>query len=355
MSYGKRAQQGFHFGLSNHYPLRSQDFRNIWGHHMVDGLGKSGGGGLFSSDSQVQSQPGLTVSESAAKTVEQCLAELDALVGLSEVKTQVRKLLSMQQANAVRREADLPEVPLALHLVFTGDAGTGKTTVARIVGSLYRAAELLPKGTMVETDRSGLVGAYVGHTAIKVTEVMNEADGGVLYIDEAYSLFQGGERDFGSEAVATLVKGMEDKRNSLAVIVSGYENEMKEFIDSNPGLRSRFQTYIKFPNYTADELLEIFSRMAKAHQISVSDEVSEHLLAHFRSIDVGGSRGNARYVRNLFEAMFSEMALAASADGVIEKSELLTFELAHVPELANDGHTHGTQRFGFAQANPEEV
>lgn len=322
---------------------------------MVDGLGKTSGGGLFTPDSKTPSPADVATKEAVAKTVEQCLADLDALVGLTDVKAQVRKLLSMQQANAVRREADLPEVPLALHLVFTGDAGTGKTTVARIVGALYKAAQLLPKGTMLETDRSGLVGAYVGHTAIKVSEVMNEADGGVLYIDEAYSLFQGGERDFGAEAVATLVKGMEDKRASLAVIVSGYENEMKDFIDSNPGLRSRFQTYINFPNYTAEELLEIFVRMAKSHKIDLSDAVSDFLLAHFRSIDAGGSRGNARYVRTLFESMFSEMALAASADGIIERSELLTFEMTHLPQAVRDGEQHKNQPFGFSPTTSEQV
>lgn len=309
---------------------------------MSGGLGKSDGGGLADAIAQGATQEIGGSSAGSEKTLAEGLAELDALVGLTEVKAQVRKLLATQQANEVRRQANLPQIPMSLHLVFTGDAGTGKTTVARIVGSLYRSAQLLPTGSLVETDRSGLVAGYVGQTAIKVTEMLNQADGGVLYIDEAYSLFSGGSSDFGEEAVATLVKGMEDRRNSLAVIVSGYEDEMQRFIDSNPGLRSRFQTFIHFPNYTAQELLEIFQGLAASYSIDVSPDVSAKLLHHFTTINAGGHRGNARYVRGLFESMYAQMALAAAEDGVVETHELAQFTLAHLPAVEGDRvHTFG--------------
>ena len=313
---------------------------------MTGDLNKPSGGNLSGLANGEQPIGASTMSPSDSKTVEECLAELDALVGLTEVKQQVRKLLALQQANEVRKADALPVVPLPLHLVFTGDAGTGKTTVARIISQLYRSANLLPQGTLVETDRSGLVAGYVGQTALKVNDMLNKADGGVLYIDEAYSLYQAGGQDFGDEAIAALVKGMEDRRNSLAVIVSGYEEEMNNFIDSNPGLRSRFPTYIRFPNYTAEELLEIFTRMAAAHSIQIAGEVAEVLARHFGGIDAGGHRGNARYVRNVFEAMYANMALAAAEDGNIEAGELKQFTQAHLPRLDDDT----PKAFGFTSA-----
>lgn len=308
-----------------------------------------GGGGLGSQGTTENGKLGdLQQSEAEApvQTVEECLAELNALVGLDAVKSQVTKFLAMQQANLVRRNAGQPTIPLSLHLVFTGDPGTGKTTVARIVGKLYRAAGLLPKGQLVETDRSGLVAGFVGQTALKVNELVEQANGGILFIDEAYSLARSAGEDFGVEAIAALVKAMEDRRETLAVIAAGYKSEMDGFINANPGLRSRFQTFVDFPNYSASEMLEIFVRLCAEYGIAVQDAVSTKLSEHFNVIDAGGTTGNGRYVRAIFESMFAAMSLRAADDGKIEHHELLEFHEADIPELQESQEKK--PRIGFA-------
>ena len=265
-------------------------------------------------------------------TVADILKELDALVGLADVKTQVQRFLAVHQANLTRQQQGLPKVPHSLHLVFTGDPGTGKTTVARIVGRLYRAAGLLPSGHLVETDRSGLVAGFVGQTAIKVQEVLQRADGGVLFIDEAYSLASEAREDFGQEAVAALVKGMEDRRETMAVIAAGYEEQMKGFISMNPGLRSRFQTFVAFPNYSPEEMSEIFVRMGQQHEIGVS-QVLPIVRTVFEKTNTGGDAGNGRFVRSLFEQMYANLAVRAAADGQVEAHEITEFEPEDVPDL----------------------
>jgi SpoVK/Ycf46/Vps4 family AAA+-type ATPase len=221
-------------------------------------------------------------------------------------------------------------------LVFTGDPGTGKTTVARIVANIYQALGVLPRGQLVETGRQDLVASFVGQTAPKVQAKVDEASGGVLFIDEAYSLTNGGFNDFGSEAIATLVQLMENRRGSFAVITAGYKEEMKFFLEANPGLKSRMDNEIFFPNYSKDELVEIFTSIAKGKNIEVTTDVESALRAHFGNNETGGANGNGRYVRKLFEKMYALMATRASAHD-FDLGMLSKFEPEDIPAKLHEG------------------
>lgn len=238
--------------------------------------------------------------------------KLDELIGMENVKEEVRALANYVKVQKQRADQGLKTPKLSYHLVFTGSPGTGKTTVARIVATIYHNIGILKKGHTIETDRSGLVAEYVGQTAIKTNKIIDAALNGVLFIDEAYSLVpeQKGS-DYGQEAISTLLKRMEDDRDSLVVIIAGYNNEMKRFIDSNPGLQSRFNRYIHFNDYSTDELYQMFTKLyLKKNQYTITDEAAEYL---HQQLDYAVAHkdknfGNARYVRNMFEKAIQEQA-----------------------------------------------
>jgi AAA+ superfamily predicted ATPase len=243
-----------------------------------------------------------------ARSVADLMAELDALIGLENVKAEVRRLTSLLQVQQIRAERHLPVIETSHHLVFTGNPGTGKTTVARLLSQIYRAVGVVSKGHLVETDRSKLVAGFVGQTALKTSETLQAALGGMLLIDEAYALARGGENDFGREAIDTLVKFMEDHRDDLAIVAAGYTAEMADFIDTNPGLKSRFTRTISFPDYTDDELVAIFLGLGEKSQYACSDAALARV-RHFVSAEQRTRGfGNARFVRNLFETAVAHQA-----------------------------------------------
>ncbi len=261
--------------------------------------------------------------------------ELDELIGLESVKEEVHTIANFAKIQQQRKAQGLKVPKMSFHLVFTGSPGTGKTTVARIVARIYKDLGILKSGHTVETDRSGLVAEYVGQTATKTNAVIDSALNGVLFIDEAYALVpKNASSDYGQEAISTLLKRMEDDRDKLVVIIAGYPDEMKRFIDSNPGLQSRFTRYINFPDYSADELYRIFRLYAKKNQYTMTKEAADYLQKRLDYVVRHKDRnfGNARYARNVFEKAIQCQANRLSAKTNATPDELTEITLADIKQ-----------------------
>ena len=279
-----------------------------------------------------QSAPGqpAAVELPPERPIEDLLAELDALIGLDHVKVEVRRLTSLLRVQQLRADQGLPVIETSRHLVFVGNPGTGKTTVARLLSQIYRTLGVVSKGHLVETERADLVAGYVGQTAGRTKAVLESALGGTALIDEAYALARGGENDFGREAIDTLVKFMEDHRDDLAVVVAGYPDEMRQFIETNPGLESRFARTLEFPDYTTDELLRIFDSMSGGKEYHLDEDARSKLAEVIAEEPRGHGFGNARFVRNVFEQAVAMQAVRLADVASPTRQQLTTLTAADI-------------------------
>jgi len=261
--------------------------------------------------------------------MEDPMGELQKLIGLTNIKKDVEELINLVKMQKLRQERGMKSIPLSLHLVFTGNPGTGKTTVARILAQLYKQIGVLETGQLIETDRSGLVAGYVGQTAIKTQEMIKQAMGGILFVDEAYALAKEGN-DFGQEAIETILKAMEDNRDKFVVIVAGYDDLMEEFINSNPGLKSRFNKYFHFNDYNAEELLGIFKMNCKKYQYTLDEEAEKAATEYLTKLEANkdANFANGRDVRNYFEKVVTKQASRISTMEAPTDEEVLTLTAA---------------------------
>ncbi|MFZ9109596.1 MAG: AAA family ATPase, partial [Ilumatobacteraceae bacterium] len=262
----------------------------------------------------------------------QILGNLRRLVGLEPVKLEVERLVAAREFTNARVAAGMPAIDQSPHLVFTGNPGTGKTTVARLVADLYKALGILKKGHVVEADCSKLIAAYIGQTPIKTQRLCEEARGGVLFIDEAYGLTAHQHQGYGPEAIETLLKFMEDNRGEIVVIVAGYPKEMQGFLDANPGLRSRFDVVIDFPDYTTEELGRIFDLYLAEYELVLTVEAREKVIAHVNSLPRGRGFGNGRAMRNFFNEVVRRHAVWATRSGEVNAVDLTTITAEVIPD-----------------------
>jgi Cdc6-like AAA superfamily ATPase len=308
-------------------------FRGVLLRAIEAGSGEAGGAPAAATAAPA---PAAAVAEPPAQApprpIEELMAELEDLIGLEGVKKEVRLVTDLLRVEKIRKERDLPTLDQSRHLVFTGNPGTGKTTVARLLAQIYRTLGVVASGHLVETDRSQLVAGYVGQTAIQVRTVFDRATEGVLLIDEAYSLIRGGERDFGREAIDTIVKLAEDRRDSVVVIVAGYPSEMEEFLDFNPGMRSRFPRIVFFPDYTSAELVRIFESIGEKGEYRLDEAAKVKLLAWFDAAPRSKGFGNGRLARNLFESAVAHQASRLVSIANPTDEQLVTFIADDIPE-----------------------
>ncbi|WP_029689089.1 stage V sporulation protein K [Thermoanaerobacter sp. A7A] len=274
----------------------------------------------------------VTTTVNDKKLQEEALKELNSLIGLNKVKEIIQEIYAFSQLQIKRKKEGLATEPIVLHMIFKGNPGTGKTTVARILGKLLKSIGVLEKGHVVEVERADLVGEYIGHTAHRVRENVKKALGGILFVDEAYSLARGGEKDFGKEAIDTLVKEMEDNRNKFILILAGYRHEMEYFLNTNPGLRSRFPIQIDFPDYTLDELLQIAEVMVKNRQYKLTESAKRKLMKILIRDDNSREIGNARLVRNIIERAIRKQAVRVLNKINITKEDLITIDSIDIRE-----------------------
>lgn len=276
--------------------------------------------------------------EARRRRLKEAEDELIRLIGLGSVKRLVKEVQAFVEIQQRRMAERLVSEPLVLHMIFKGNPGTGKTTVARIFGRIFKEMGVLPKGHLTEGERADLVGEYIGHTAQRTREQIKKAMGGILFIDEAYSLARGGEKDFGKEAIDTLVKAMEDHKNQFVLILAGYQREMENFLLANPGLRSRFPIHIDFPDYSGDELLQIAHMMLRQRQYRLTAAARSRLSTSLRkeAVTYDPNFGNARLVRNLIERAIRRQAVRLVRKKKISREELMVIEEVDLQEVPDE-------------------